>query len=109
MKFHGPFFKDIKANVFWVDVKFSGYPDRINFNARGEPTLLSGDFVKRLLVEFEIVDNKPTVTHCHWENAIKTIGRGTFGFRTRCDQLNDEMTVQVNKVLNDSFKRGLIG
>jgi hypothetical protein len=108
MKFHGPLFTHVKWNAFWIDVTFKGDPERIHFNIHGDPVKIGGDFIQRLLVEFEIVDNKPVIKATHWESVINSKGRGVHDICTR-SHLDKEMTAQVNKVMASAFKRGLIG
>ena len=108
MKFHGPVFTHVKWNAFWIDVTFSGDPERIHFNIHGDPVKIGGDFIQQLLVEFNIVDGKPVIDATHWDTVINSKGRGVWGFCTR-SHLDKEMTAQVNKVMASAFKRGLIG
>lgn len=89
MKFQSRVTNRAQTNAFWIDATFTD------------------GCVQRLLVEFELVHDRPAIKRTHWENAIKTIGRGIHCERTRV-HLSIVMINQVYGVLHDSFRRGLL-
>lgn len=89
MKFQSRLVSRAQANAFWIDA-----------------TLTDGS-VQRLLVEFELVHDRPVIKRTHWEHAIANIGRGVHCERTRV-HLSIAMINKVYGVLHDSFRRGLL-
>lgn len=89
MKFQSRVANRAQTNAFWINATFAN------------------GCIQRLLVEFELVHDRPVIKRTHWEHTIITIGRGIHCERTRA-HLSIVMINQVHGVLNDSFRRGLL-